>query len=392
MKSIDQIALGGKKLFIRADFNVPLDEERHITDDNRIRMVLPTLEYALKQGASLVLASHGGRPKGKPDPKFSLKPVAERLGELLGRSVTLAPDCIGAETQAVVFTMKPGDVVLLENLRFHPGETDDDPEFARQLAMGCDVYINDAFGVSHRAHASVSAVTRFFKEKAAGLLMKRELDYFHRSMERPERPLVALIGGAKVTDKLELLEHLLRNVDKLIIGGAMANTFLRAQGFATGRSLVEEDMTSKAAELMEQARRAGKPFYVPVDAVVGKELDVNTTTQTVAVQEVPGDFMILDIGPASTLLFSEALKGARTIIWNGPMGAFEFEPFSKGTYAVMDAVADSGALTIIGGGDTGLAVHRAGKEADMSFISTGGGAFLTLLEGKTLPGVAALES
>ena len=392
MKSIDQIALNGKKVFVRADFNVPLDGQRHITDDNRIRMVLPTLEYALKQGASLVLASHAGRPKGKADPEFSLEPVAVRLSELLGRPVTLAPDCIGPETQAVLSAMKPGDVVLLENLRFHPGETNDDPEFARQLAMGCDVYVNDAFGVSHRAHASVSAVTRFFEEKAAGLLMKRELDYFHRSMEHPARPLVALIGGAKVADKLALLENLLRHVDKIIVGGAMANTFLRAQGFATGHSLVEEDMISKAAELMEQARQAGKPFYLPVDAVVGKELDVKTTIQIVTVQEVPENFMILDIGPASSLLYREALEGAQTIIWNGPMGAFELEPFSKGTYAVMNAVAASGALSIVGGGDTGLAVHRAGKEATMSFISTGGGAFLTLLEGKTLPGVAALGS
>jgi len=392
LRSIEQLELKGKRVFVRVDFNVPLDRNRRITDDNRIRMALPTLRYVLDQGGALVLASHAGRPKGEPNPEFSLRPVADRLSELLERTVILAPDCIGPETHALVQNTKPGDVLLLENLRFHKGETRDDPEFARELARGCDAYVNDAFGVSHRAHASVSAMAALFQEKGAGFLMGRELEAFHRTMTHPERPFLAVVGGAKVSDKLGALENLFRTVDKMIIGGAMANTFLKALGNDLGKSLVEEGLVGKAGELMGLACGQKKPLYLPVDAVVGMELKTDTPIRVVPVQEIPRDHMILDIGPASTQLFIEALQGVKTILWNGPMGAFELEPFSKGTYALVDAVARSGALTVIGGGDTGLAVHRSGKQDRFSFVSTGGGAFLELLEGKTLPGVAALES
>jgi len=390
VKSIDQIDLKGKHVFLRADFNVPLDKEGSITDDNRIRAVLPTINYALDQGACLILASHLGRPKGKPNPQYSLKPVSIRLSQLLGKAVPLASDCIGPETERAVANLKPGEIILLENLRFHPEEEKDDQGFAQKLASLADVYINDAFAVSHRANASVAAITNFVKEKAAGFLLKSEINYFHRAMTNPNRPLIAILGGAKVSDKLGLIRNLLASVDKLIIGGAMANTFLKALYGEVGSSLVENDLVSEAVAVMDEARLRGIKLYLPVDCVVAKSMDAQSERRITPAQEVSPDWMILDVGPATSILYGEAVEGAGTIVWNGPMGAFEIEPFSQGTYSLILKVAESGALTVIGGGDTGLAVQRTGEAERMSYISTGGGAFLELLEGKALPGVAAL--
>jgi phosphoglycerate kinase len=391
VKYIDQMDLKGKRVFLRADFNVPLDKEGNIADDNRIRSVLPTITYALNQDAAVILASHLGRPKGKRAPQYTLKPVALRLSQLLRKDVTLVEDCVGPIAEQATADMKPGDILLLENLRFHAEEEEDDRDFAQKLAALADVYVNDAFAVSHRANASVAAIAEFFKEKAAGFLLKSEIEYFNRAMKNPKRPLVAILGGVKVSDKLGLLRNLLANVDKMIIGGAMANTFLKALYGEVGISMVESEFLSEARAVMEEARRRGVKLYVPVDCVVAKSMDSQAERRITPAQEVFPGWMILDVGPATSTLYGEVVEGTGTIIWNGPMGAFEIEPFSHGTYALVSKVAASGALTIIGGGDTGLAVQRAGEAERMSYISTGGGAFLELLEGKTLPGVAALE-
>jgi phosphoglycerate kinase len=392
MRYLNDLDLKNKKLLVRVDFNVPLDKNQNITDDTRIRGVLPTINYALDQNGIIILCSHLGRPKGKPVPEMSLAPVARRLSRLLQKEVTMAPDCIGPEVKKKVEGLKPGDLLLLENLRFHSEEEKNDETFARALAGWCDIYINDAFAVSHRAHASVEAVTRFAKVSAAGFLMKDEIKFFHQSMEDPARPLAAIIGGSKVSSKLGALENLLKHVNKMIIGGAMANTFLKSLGYEIGKSLVEQDLVQKAGELMEKARDLGVKFYLPVDCVAGSALETQAEYITTTVQEVPKDWMILDIGPATSLLFSEALVNAKTIIWNGPMGAFELDPFSHGTMEMVRTVAGSRALTIVGGGDTDVAVHKAGESSNISYISTGGGAFLELLEGKKLPGIAALEN
>ncbi|HMK66505.1 MAG TPA: phosphoglycerate kinase [Thermodesulfobacteriota bacterium] len=391
MKTLKDIDLKNKTVLIRADLNVPLDKSLNITDDNRIREILPTVQYALQANARVILCSHLGRPKGKVSAEFSLAPVARRLSELLQKEVPLAPDCLGPEVQKMVQGMKPGDLLLLENLRFHPEEEKNDENFGRALAELADVYINDAFAVSHRSQASVVAVTLFAKACAAGFLLERELNFFNQSMENPARPLVAVIGGAKVSSKLAVLENLMENVDKMIIGGAMANTFLKSQGIDTGKSLIENDLVLTAASLMEKAKTKGVKFYLPVDCVAAAAFDVQSETRTISLQEVPQEWMVLDIGPASSLLFSEALQDAKTVIWNGPMGAFEMEPFSQGTMTMVRNLAESKALTVIGGGDTDMAVHKAGAASKMSYISTGGGAFLELLEGKKLPGVVALE-
>ncbi len=391
MNNIEQMELEGKRVFLRVDFNVPLDSAGKITDDNRIRMVLPTIRYALDHGACLALASHMGRPKGERKLEFSLRPAADRLGEILGRPVDLAPDCIGPEKESLIREMKAGDLVLLENLRFHPGETKNDESFARELSLGTEVFINDAFAACHRAHASVAAIVKFYKEKGAGFLLRKEMETFEQSVKKPERPFAAIIGGAKVSDKLGVLDNLINLVDILLIGGAMANTFLRAQGYNTGKSLVEEDLVETAAKLMKRAESLGKVLLVPTDAVTGAELSADTSTRLTSVKDVRSDEMILDIGPDTVDRYKKALVGAKTIVWNGPVGAFELEPFSKGTFALVDAVAASSAFSVIGGGDTGAAVARSGKKEQVSYISTGGGAFLELLEGKTLPGVAALE-
>ena len=363
-----------------------------ITDDSRIQAVLPTLKYALDQKAKIIVASHLGRPKGKVAPEFSLKPAAERLSVLLNQPVQLAADCVGESVEAMVAAMKPGDIVVLENLRFHPDEEKNADAFAKSLAGLCDVYVNDAFAVSHRANASVEAITRFAPLSVAGFLLKNEIDYFDKAMTTPERPLVAVIGGAKVSSKLAALENMLLHVDKIIIGGAMANTFLRAMGLSTGKSLVETDLIETAGTILKKASEKGVKIYLPVDGITASQVEPTAASAVFPVQEIPEDQMILDIGPATSLLYAEALQGAKTIVWNGPMGVFEMAPFSKGTFDMVNHVIASGAITIVGGGDTDAAVHRSGKADQITYISTGGGAFLELLEGKTLPGVAALES
>jgi phosphoglycerate kinase len=392
MKNIKDLDIKEKKVLIRVDFNVPLDEQGNITDDTRIRGVLPTINYALDEQAKVIICSHMGRPDGQRQEKFSLAPVAKRLSRLLDKEVTLAPDCIGPEVEAMVGQMAHGDVLLLANLRFHNEEKKNDPEFCRQLAKLADVYINDAFAVAHRAHASVVGVVEYFKECAAGFLLQKEMDYFNRSVGNPRRPLVAIVGGAKVSSKLGALRNMIDRVDKIIIGGAMANTFLKAEGHEVGTSRVEDDLLETANELIAKAKKQGVKLYLPVDCIVADKFDPKAETKRTTAQEVPKSWMILDIGPASTMLFGEALEDARTIIWNGPMGAFEMDAFSRGTMAMVQKLATSHALTIVGGGDTDVAVHRAGESSNISYISTGGGAFLMLMEGKVLPGVAALEN
>jgi len=391
MLYINEIDIKEKRLFIRVDCNVPLDNNLNITDDTRIRRILPTVNYALDENAMVILASHLGRPKGKKVPELSLAPVAKRLSRLLHKEVKLAPDCVGEDVRNMVNNMQPGDVIFLENLRFHPGETANDSAFSKELASLADIYINDAFAVAHRAHASVVGVPQYTKLCAAGFLMKDELTYFYRAMEDPARPLVAVIGGSKVSSKLEALENLLKKVDKLIIGGAMANTFLKALGYDVGNSFIEEDLLDVAKKLVKTAKANSVKLYLPVDCVVAEAIEPNAETKITTIQEVPKKWYILDIGPATTTLFGEALQNAKTIIWNGPLGAFEMDAFSRGTMAMIHHITNTYALTIVGGGDTDVAIHKAGAWDKFSYISTGGGAFLELLEGKTLPGVAALE-
>jgi phosphoglycerate kinase len=386
--TIERLPLSGKRVFIRADLNAPLEGGK-VTDDTRLSAVIPTLRHALDAGASVVLASHLGRPKGGPDPKYSLRPVAERLGALLGRPVPLAPDCIGAETRAQAQALKPGEVLLLENLRFHPEEEKNDDGFARQLAELAECYVDDAFAAAHRAHASIAAITRHLQPAAAGLLMQRELAALGRILNAPERPLVALLGGAKVSDKVALVEHLIGKVDALVIGGGMAFTFLRALGHAIGRSLVEPERIETARAALEAARRRGVQVTLPVDAVVADGLD-SDVGRAVGIREIPDDQMGLDIGPRTAERFAAVLKTARTIVWNGPMGVFEKAPFAAGTVAVARAVAEAPAFSVIGGGDTIAAVNMAGVADRIGYISTAGGAFLEFLEGRTLPGVEAL--
>jgi len=392
MKTIKDMDLSGKRVFFRVDFNVPLDEHQNITDDSRIRAVLPTLEYALDHNAKLIIASHMGRPKGKVVPVLSLSPVAKRLGRLLKKEVIIAKDCIGSEIKALVNKMKRGDVVLLENLRFHPEEQKNDDAFAKALAELCDVYINDAFAVSHRVNASVVAITKFAPVSGAGFLLQRELDYFKKAMADPQRPVVAIVGGAKVSSKIGALENMLRYVDKLIIGGAMANTFLKSIGYDLGKSKVEIDLIEVAVSVLRKAAESGIKLYLPVDAVVASHFDARAEIKIVPMQEIPQNWMALDIGPATSLLYSQVLYDAKTIIWNGPMGAFEMDAFSRGTFAMAHSVANSYALSIVGGGDTDVAVHKSGETDRITYISTGGGAFLALLEGKTLPAVGALNA
>ncbi len=369
MRNIKELDIRGRKLLIRVDFNVPLDAQGNITEDTRIRGVLPTINHALDENAAIIICSHLGRPKGQAKPEFSLIPAAKRLSRLIGKEVKLAPDCVGSEVEALAAALKPGELLLLENLRFHPEEQANDEEFSRKLAGLADIYINDAFAVAHRAHASVVGIPRFAKAKAAGFLLQKEMDYFHRSVSDPMRPLVAIIGGAKVSSKLGALTNLMDRVDKMIIGGAMANTFLKSQGVDVGRSKVEEELLATAAELVVKAREKGVKLYLPVDCIVAPELDGRAETKRVTCQEIPVEWMALDIGPATTMLFTEALEDAKTVIWNGPMGVFEIDAFSRGTMAMVHAVARSHALTIVGGGDTDVAVHRAGESSNISYIS-----------------------
>lgn len=392
MKSVQDLQLQGKRVLLRADFNVPMDESRQITDDIRIRMVLPTIRYILEERGRLVICSHMGRPKGKKVEEFSLAPVARHLESLLGKKVPLAPDCIGDEVETLVNKMVDGEIVLLENLRFHTGETENDPTFSAQLAALADIYVNDAFAVSHRAHASVVGVVERVAEKAAGFLLKTEMDYFHKSLDEPVRPLIAIIGGAKVSSKLGALQNMLGKVEKMIIGGAMANTFLKSMGVDVGASKVEDDLLSNAKQFIEAAEAQGIKLYFPVDFVIADRFAADAVTKNVTFRDIPSGWMALDIGPASTILFREALGDAKTIIWNGPMGAFEMDAFARGTMAMCQDVASAHALSIVGGGDSNAAVKKSGEEKNISYMSTGGGAFLELMEGKILPGVAALDS
>jgi phosphoglycerate kinase len=382
--SIRDLDLAGKRVFMRVDFNVPLAPGgQEITSDKRIKAALPTIKYALDHGCGLVLASHLGRPKGKPNPEMSLKPVAVRLSELLGLPVAFAPDCVGPEVEKML--PAPGQVLLLENLRYHAEEEKNDPAFAKQLARLGDVYVNDAFGTAHRAHASTVGIIEFLKPAAAGLLMEKELEYLEKCTKNPAHPCVGILGGAKVSDKIEVIENLLKFVDRLLIGGAMAYTFMKAQGKPTGKSLVEEDKVQLAKEILAHS---GDKLMLPVDHVVAAEFAENAPNEVVDV--IPDGKMGMDIGPKTRAAFAEVLKTAKTIIWNGPMGVFEKKPFDAGTVAVAKAVADSGALSVVGGGDSEKAVKNAGVADKISHISTGGGASLEYLSGITLPGVAAL--
>lgn len=388
--TIEDLNIKGKRVFIRTDFNVPLDENLRITDDRRIRSTLPTINYAIDEGAKIILASHLGRPKGKVNPLFSLAPVAKRLQRYLDKDVTFVEDCIGPKVENAVEKMKDGDVLLLENLRFHPEEEKNGEDFARALSGLADFFVNDAFGAAHRAHASMVGIPKLLPS-AAGFLLKKEIEYLKGVVVSPVRPFVAILGGAKVSGKIGVLENLVDKVNKVIVGGSMAFTFIKAMGYEIGDSLVETEMLDTANMIREKLIRNNVKFYLPVDCVVAQSLEPGAETKIVTTQEIPKGWRAMDIGPASVRLFSEAIQDAKTIIWNGPMGVFEVDAFSRGSYAIAHAVADAYALTIVGGGDTDLAVSKAGVTDSISFISTGGGASLQLLEGKELPGIAALS-
>jgi phosphoglycerate kinase len=390
--NLKDLDLEGRQVFIRCDFNVPLDEFGNITDDRRIRSALSTIEYCLDNNASVVLGSHFGRPKGKYDPKYSLKPVQRRLHSLLHMDIQLADDVVGDDAKEKAKNLKVGEVLLLENLRFEAGETKNDEEFSKALSEFAELYINDAFGVSHRAHSSVNGITEYFEvgKKAAGFLLQKEIEFFSKLLNAPARPFTAIVGGSKVSGKLEALQNLLPRVDKLVIGGGMAFTFLKAMGEDVGNSIVEDDLMPEALNIMREARKLGVKLFLPVDVIASDKFSDKATIKAVTTKEIPDKWMGLDIGPASVKYFQLAIRDSQTILWNGPMGVYEIEKFSRGSFKLAHTVADSFATTVIGGGDTADLIKRTGLDEDMSFISTGGGASLELIEGKVLPGVVPL--
>ncbi|MBM3162744.1 MAG: phosphoglycerate kinase [Chlorobi bacterium] len=393
-KTLSDIALQGKRVLMRVDFNVPLDESKNITDDKRIVEALPSIKKILESGGRLILMSHLGRPKGKRNPDFSLAPAAERLSRLLDCPVTMADDCIGTEVMQQVLALQDGEVIMLENLRFHPEEEANDPDFARELASLGEIYVNDAFGTAHRAHASTEGITRYVPTAVAGYLIEKELKYLGKALQEPERPFVAILGGSKISGKIDVLENLFNKVDTVLVGGAMIFTFFRAQGLATGNSLVEDNKLELAVSLIEQAAQKNIRLLLPVDVVVAGEISDRAESHTVSVDAIPEGMIGVDIGPATRELYRKEITGARTVLWNGPMGVFEIDRFAEGTFAIADALSEAtatGATTIIGGGDSAAAVAKAGLAGKMTHISTGGGASLEFLEGKALPGIVALN-
>ncbi len=385
-KTVRDIDLKGKRVIMRVDFNVPMAEGK-VTDDKRIKASLPTIKYVLDQGASLILMSHLGRPKGGPAPEFSLKAAAEVLANHLGRPVRMAPDCVGPEVEKMAKALKPGEVLMLENTRFHKGEEKNDLELAKQLAALADVYVNDAFGSAHRAHSSTEGIARFLPA-VSGFLMEQELEYLGRAVSNPEHPYIAILGGAKISDKIKVVETLLSKCDKLIIGGGMANTFLAAQGYNMQDSLVEADAIETAKSILQ---KSGDKIVLPVDAVIADKFEADANSQIVDVDKIPAGWRVMDVGPKTLELYKSALKGAKLVVWNGPVGVFEMPKFAEGTFALAKLLAESSAITVIGGGDSASAVKKAGVAKQMTHVSTGGGASLEFLEGKKLPGVAALQ-
>lgn len=392
-RTIDDFSFAGKKVLMRCDFNVPLNENLEITDDRRVVSSLPSINKVLRDGASLVLCSHLGRPKGQAKPEFSLKPVADNLSELLDRKVVLAPDCVGPDVEKLKDNLKPGDILLLENLRFHSEEEKNDPDFARQLANGFDVFVNDAFGTAHRAHASTEGVTHYIDESLAGYLIEKELKYLGEAIETPARPLLAILGGAKISGKIDVIKSLFDKVDLLIIGGGMTYTFFKSMGLEIGTSLLEADRVEMAGELLKEAKKRSVEILLPVDLVVADKFDNEAKTRVVPIDQIPADWMALDIGPETAKLFGDRIQSAKTVVWNGPMGAFEMPTFSVGTRKVAEylvTATKNGATTVIGGGDSAAAVTQFGLDEGITHISTGGGASLEFLEGKKLPGIEAL--
>jgi len=391
MNRIQELDTKGQKVLMRVDYNVPLDKSKNITDDTRITGSVPTLRHLLKQNAKIILASHLGRPDGQKKAELSLAPVANFLSEFFNKKVLLAPDCIGTEVEELINKMHEGDILLLENLRFHNNEKKNDDGFSKKLAKLCDIYVNDAFAVSHRAHASVEGITRFVKKCAAGFLLQKELDYFNKAMKKPERPLLAILGGAKVETKLPALKNMLAHVDKIIIGGAAANTFIKSMGYDLGKSLVDNNYLESAKKLREEAVKAGIEILTPLDVVLAKEFEDENASQITSIKEIPHDQMIMDIGPETVRLYRKIMRDAKTIIWNGPMGVFEKDAFNKGSLALAEAISESKAMTIVGGGDTNVVLNKANLADKVTYMSTGGGAFLKLMEGQELAAVAALK-